>query len=69
MAVPAHVLASVAVPTVGPLTESTVGVPATTAPVLELVWVPFATFEDGLGLPRLGMAMGARPLADYFPAQ
>jgi acid phosphatase len=27
-----------------------------------------ATFEDGLGLPRLGKAAGAAPLADYFPA-
>jgi hypothetical protein len=27
-----------------------------------------ATFEDGLGLPRLGSASTATPLADYFPA-
>jgi hypothetical protein len=27
-----------------------------------------ATFEDGLGLPRLGSAVTATPLADYFPA-
>lgn len=27
-----------------------------------------ATFEDGLGLPRLGNAAGATPLTDYFPA-
>lgn len=27
-----------------------------------------ATFEDGLGLPRLGSAVGKTPLADYFPA-
>ncbi|MCA9679905.1 MAG: hypothetical protein H6708_28195 [Kofleriaceae bacterium] len=28
-----------------------------------------ATFEDGLGLPRLGAAADATPLADFFPAQ
>ena len=28
-----------------------------------------ATFEDGLGLPRLGSAATATPLTDYFPAQ
>ncbi len=28
-----------------------------------------ATFEDGLGLPRLGSAASATPLVDYFPAQ
>ncbi len=27
-----------------------------------------ATIEDGLGLPRLGSAVGKTPLADYFPA-
>ncbi|HEX7602712.1 MAG TPA: alkaline phosphatase family protein, partial [Polyangiaceae bacterium] len=27
-----------------------------------------ATIEDGLGLPRLGKAAAAQPLADYFPA-
>ena len=27
-----------------------------------------ATFEDGLGLPRLGNAATATPLSDYFPA-
>jgi acid phosphatase len=27
-----------------------------------------ATIEDGLGLPRLGSAASAMPLADYFPA-
>jgi hypothetical protein len=27
-----------------------------------------ATFEDGLGLPRMGKAAKATPLADYFPA-
>ncbi|GAC1538435.1 MAG: alkaline phosphatase family protein [Polyangiales bacterium] len=27
-----------------------------------------ATFEDGLGLPRMGSAIGKTPLADYFPA-
>jgi hypothetical protein len=27
-----------------------------------------ATIEDGLGLPRLGSAIGKTPLADYFPA-
>jgi acid phosphatase len=27
-----------------------------------------ATFEDGLGLPRLGNAASATPLTDYFPA-
>ena len=27
-----------------------------------------ATFEDGLGVPRLGKAAQATPLADYFPA-
>ena len=27
-----------------------------------------ATIEDGLGLARLGMASGATPLSDYFPA-
>ena len=26
-----------------------------------------ATFEDGLGLPRMGSAVGKTPLADYFP--
>lgn len=28
-----------------------------------------ATFEDGLNLPRLGNAAGAKPLTDYFPAK
>jgi hypothetical protein len=28
-----------------------------------------ATFEDGLGLPRLGSAAKATPLTDYFPTQ
>lgn len=28
-----------------------------------------ATFEDGLNLPRLGMAAGAKPLGDYFPVK
>jgi acid phosphatase len=28
-----------------------------------------ATFEDGLGLARLGSAASATPLVDYFPAQ
>jgi hypothetical protein len=28
-----------------------------------------ATFEDGLNLPRLGMAASATPLADYFPTK
>jgi hypothetical protein len=28
-----------------------------------------ATFEDGLGVPRLGNAITAAPLSDYFPAQ
>jgi hypothetical protein len=28
-----------------------------------------ATFEDGLGLPRLGSAQAATPLQDFFPAQ
>lgn len=28
-----------------------------------------ATIEDGLGVGRLGMAGGATPLGDYFPAQ
>lgn len=27
-----------------------------------------ATFEDGMGLPRIGKAGAATPLADYFPA-
>jgi hypothetical protein len=27
-----------------------------------------ATIEDGLGVGRLGSAMGATPLVDYFPA-
>jgi hypothetical protein len=27
-----------------------------------------ATFEDGLGLPRLGKAAAASPLTDYFPS-
>lgn len=27
-----------------------------------------ATIEDGLGVPRIGSAVGATPLADYFPA-
>jgi hypothetical protein len=27
-----------------------------------------ATFEDGLGLPRVGQASGATPLTDFFPA-
>ena len=27
-----------------------------------------ATIEDGLGLPRMGSAVGAKALADYFPA-
>ncbi len=27
-----------------------------------------ATIEDGMGLPRLGGAIGKNPLADYFPA-
>jgi hypothetical protein len=32
-------------------------------------WSLLATVEDGLGLPRLGMASGVQPLVDYFPAQ
>jgi hypothetical protein len=28
-----------------------------------------ATIEDGLGLPRMGSAVGKTPLADYFPAK
>jgi acid phosphatase len=28
-----------------------------------------ATFEDGLGVGRIGMASGATPLVDYFPAK
>jgi len=28
-----------------------------------------ATIEDGLGLPRIGKAVQAQPLKDYFPAQ
>jgi phosphatidylinositol-3-phosphatase len=28
-----------------------------------------ATFEDGLGVGRIGMAAGATPLVDYFPAK
>jgi hypothetical protein len=27
-----------------------------------------ATIEDGLNLPRLGNAIGATPLSDFFPA-
>ena len=27
-----------------------------------------ATIEDGLGLPRIGSAVAAKPLSDYFPA-
>jgi hypothetical protein len=27
-----------------------------------------ATIEDGLGLPRLGLATSAQPLSDFFPA-
>jgi hypothetical protein len=28
-----------------------------------------ATIEDGLRLPRLGLATAAAPLTDYFPAK